>query len=105
MQEFRWLQERNDLQFRMAIIACLTSGFNRMDHEKYRQCKGRFKAADKMYRLSLKRLKMQISDPELSDSIEDYQTSRAKYVLLRNEYLQTKTMWKMVWNIAKMFLK
>ena len=95
----------NDLQFRMAIIACLTSGFNRMDHEKYRQCKGRFKAADKMYRLSLKRLKMQISDPELSDSIEDYQTSRAKYVLLRNEYLQTKTMWKMVWKIAKMFLK
>ena len=30
-----------DLQFRMALIACLTSGFNRMDHEKYRQCKGK----------------------------------------------------------------
>ncbi len=95
----------NDLQFRMAIVACLTNGYNRMDHEKYRQCKGRFKAADKMYRSSLRLLRTQISNPELSDSIEDYQTSRAKYVQLRNEYLQTKTMWKMVWKIAKMFLK
>jgi predicted RNA-binding Zn-ribbon protein involved in translation (DUF1610 family) len=94
-----------DLQFRMALIACLTSGFNRMDHEKYRQCKGRFKATDKMYKYNLKLLRSQVSNPELSDSIEDYQASRAKYVQLRNEYLQTKTAWKMVWKVAKLFLK
>lgn len=95
----------NDLQFRMALIACITDGFNRMDHQKYLQCKGRFKAADKMYRFSLKQLKMQISNPDLEDSIEDYQTSRTKYVQLRNDYLQTKTAWKAVWKIAKMFLQ
>ena len=95
----------SDLQFKMATVACLTSGFNRMNHEKYRQCKVRFKAADKMYRSHLKLLKAQLANPELSESLEDYQTSRAKYVQLRNEYLQTKMIWKLVWKLAKFWLR
>ena len=95
----------SDLQFRMAIVACLTNGFNRMDREKYRQCKSRFKVADKMYHRRLKLMETQIANSKLADSIEDYQMSRTKYVQLRNEYLQTKMIWKMVWNVAKLWLK
>ena len=97
----RYEQVHNDMQFQMAIVACLTKGFNIMDAEKYSQCKNLFKITDKMYKQQLKELKKQASKPELSESMEDYKESRAKYIKLRNQYRNTKLAWKIIFFALK----
>lgn len=92
---------RDDLQFQMALVACLTKGYHQMDYEKYKQCKSIFKKIDKIYKARLKDLKAQSKKLLLSDSMTDYRTSRVKYIGLRNEFLRTKTAWKLVWKLAK----
>ena len=95
----------NDLQIKMAVIACVTKGFNTMDAEQYRQSKIDFKIVDRMYKARLKELRTQMKSPVLSNSMEDYKISRARYVALRNEYLQTKMMYKLLWSVLKKFFK
>ena len=92
----RYEQIHHDMQFQMAIVACLTKGFNVMEAEKYRQCKILFKSADKMYKQQLKALKAQASDPTLSETMEDHKEARAKYIRLRNQYRNTKLLWKLI---------
>ena len=95
----------NDLQLKMAVVACLTKGFNTLDAENYRQSKENFKIVDRMYKQRLKLLRAQMKNPVLSESMEDYKMSRAKYVELRNQYLQTKMVYKLLWSVVKGFFK
>ena len=95
----------NDLQVKMAVIACVTKGFNSMDAEQYQQSKVTFKVIDRVYKARLKELRAQMKEPVLSNSMEDYKISRARYVTLRNEYLQTKMMYKLLWSVLKKFFK
>ncbi len=96
--------EKN-LQIQMGLIACLTKGFRQMDDVNYQQCKRLFKIVDKTYKQRLKALRAQAKNPVLSDSIQSYQMSREQYVALRNEYLQTKKIYKLLWSLLKYFLK
>ena len=43
-----------DLQMKMAIVACVTKGFNTMDADEYRQSKVHFKMVDSLYKQRLK---------------------------------------------------
>ena len=97
----RYDQVQDDIRFQMAIVACMTKGFNILDAEKYTECKKKFKIIDKAYKKHLKALKIQASDPALSESMEDYKESRKKYLKLRNEYRNTKLAWKLVFTIMK----
>jgi hypothetical protein len=92
---------QNDLQFQMAILACETKGFNMMELEQYRETKARFKMIDKIYKRRLKFMRAQLKDPVLSESVENYKLSRAQYVELRNQYLQTKILYKVFWSVLK----
>ena len=87
---------QNDLQFQMAIVACLTKGFNAMDAEKYQQCKTLFKITDEMYKMQIKELKAQAKNPAYSQTIGEYEASRAKFVKLHNEYVNSKMPWKLI---------
>ena len=95
----------NDLQMKMAVIACITKGFNMMDNEQYRQSKIHFKIVDGLYKQRLKELCAQMKNPLLFNSMEDYKISRARYVDLRNQYLQTKTMYKIGWGLVRGFFR
>lgn len=97
----------SDLQLKMAVIACVTKGFNTMDADQYQQSKVDFKVVDRMYKQRLKALRAEMKQkhPVLSNSMEDYKVSRAKYVELRNQYLQTKMMYKIMWSVVKNFFK
>ena len=95
----------NDLQLKMAIVACVTKGFNLLDAANYRQSRLKFKVVDRMYKQRLKVLRAQMKNPVLSESMEDYKMSRAKYVELRNQYLQTKMAYKLLWSVVKGFFK
>ena len=87
---------QNDLQFQMAIVACLTKGFNFIDAEKYHQSKTLFKMADEIYKKQLKELKSQSKNPAYSAAIGEYEASRAKYVKLHNEYVGSKLPWNLL---------
>lgn len=91
----------NDLIFQMGILACDTKGFNQMNLDQYRETRARFKRIDKIYKQRLKFLKAQMKNPVLSESMESYKLSRAQYVELRNQYLQTKMVIKVFWGILK----
>ena len=95
----------NDLIFQMGVLACETNGFNQMDFAQYRDTKARFKRVDKIYKQRLKLLRAQMKNPVLSESMESYKLSRVQYVELRNQYLQTKMIYKLLWGIVKKAFK
>ena len=92
----------HDIEIQIARIACITSGFNLIDDQKYKSCKARFKVMDKIYKAELKRLKKLTKKPVLSETMEGYRASRAKYLKLRNQYLEQKFIWKIFFSIAKL---
>ena len=92
--------ESNDIQIQMGIIACITKGFNVMDADKYKQCKKIYKFTKKIYKKYQNVLKSQ-KDVELFEVVHDYKDSSYKYVKCRNEYLNTKLMWKAVFFIFR----
>ena len=95
----------HDIELQIARIACLTSGFNMIDDQKYKACKVRFKIMDKIYKSELKRLKKISKKPELSETMEGYQEARAKYLKLRNQYLEQKFLWKILFSVTKLLRK
>ena len=95
----------DDIQIQMGTIACMTKGFHHMEREKYKQCTRLFKIVDKMYDQRLRILRVQEKNPAFLDSMEDYKLSRQKYVKLRNEFLQTKLMYRTFWFALKVFFK
>ena len=96
----RYEVAQSDIQLQMGVIACITSGFQLMDAEKYKQCKLLFKVTEKMYKQQLKMLKQQ-SDAKLYESVSDYKDLRAKYKKCRNDYRNTKLIWKAVFFIFR----
>ena len=96
----RYEAARTDMQLQMGIVACITNGFQTMDAEKYHQCKRLFKVTEKMYKQQLKILKKQ-SDTKLYESVSDYKDWRAKYKKCRNDYRNTKLIWKAVFFVFK----
>ena len=102
---FRHAPLEHDIELQIARIACITSGFNMIDDQKYKSCKTRFKIMDKIYKTELKRLKKLSKKPELSATMEGYQESRAKYLKLRNQFLEQKFLWKIFFSVAKLLKK
>ena len=90
-----------DLSVQMARVACLTKGFQSMNAEIYRQCKILVKSGDKRYKRRMRILKAQMKKPGLSDALCGYRVSRNQYAQIRNEYLQTKRLYKMLWKLVK----
>ncbi len=101
----RFAPLEHDIELQIARIACITSGFNLLDDQKYKSCKTRFKVMDKIYKGELKRLKKISKNPVLSETMEGYQDSRAKYIKLRNQYLEQKFVWKIFFSVVKMLKK
>ena len=56
-----------------------------------------------MYTAHLKTLKEKM-DPALYESVNDYQESRAKYKICRNQFRNTKMAWKAVFFLLKKFV-
>jgi len=99
----RYEAARSDIQLQMGVVACITSGFQLLDDEKYKQCKLLFKITEKMYKQQMKMLKQQ-SDAKLYESVSDYKDLRAKYKKCRNDYRNTKLTWKVVFFLFKKFV-
>lgn len=89
-----------DIDLQMGLVACITHGFNVMDAEKYRQCKILYKQTERMYKHHLKMLKIQ-QDAAMTDSVNAYSEQRLQYKKCRNNYLNTKLAWKIVFTIFK----
>lgn len=96
----RYEAARGDIQLQMGVVACITSGFQFVDDEKYKQCKLLFKVTEKIYKQQMKQLKRQ-SNPKLYESTSDYKDLRAKYKKCRNDYRNTKLIWKAVFFVFK----
>lgn len=94
---------KNDIELQIGIIACLTHGFNLMDADKYKQCKNLFKVSEKLYKQSMKSLKVK-ADTTLYNSVTQYKEQRAKFKKCRNDYRNTKLAWKAVFFVAKKFV-
>ena len=92
-----------DIQLQIGLVACLTKGFNTLDGDTYKKCKVIFKTTEKTYKMHLKALKAQM-DPGLYESVTDYKKSRSKYKVCRNQYRNTKIMWKAVFILLKRFV-
>lgn len=101
----RFAPLEHDIELQIARIACITSGFNLIDDQKYKSCKIRFKITDKIYKSELKRLKKLSKTPVLSETMEGYQDLREKYIKLRNRYLETKFIWKIFFSAVKLLKK
>ena len=96
----RYEAAKTDIQLQIGVVACITSGFQLLDDEKYKQCKLLFKVTEKMYKQQVKMLKQQ-SDTKLHESVSDYKDLRAKYKKCRNEYRNTKLIWKAVFFVFR----
>ena len=98
----RYDQAHVDIHFKMALIACLTSGFHDMDSEKYKECKQIFKVTERLYKIHCKALK-ETGGGSIED-VEKYEEYRVMYKKCRNEYRNTKIMWKAALTVAKLFI-
>jgi predicted nucleic acid-binding Zn-ribbon protein len=94
----------HDVNFKIATIACITSGFHCLNEERYRECKVIFKITEKAYKIYLKNPPMGrgFASPEDADTYKEY---RAMYKKCRADYRNTKALWKMLYTIAEKFLK
>ncbi len=93
---------KTDFVLQMGLIACITNGFHFMDSEKYHECKILYKTTERMYKTSLKFLKKK-ADAALGESVTAYEEQRKLYKKCRNEYRNTKLLWKGVFFILKKF--
>lgn len=89
-----------DLSFKMAIIACVTKGFSNMTAEKYKECGAIFKITEKAYKSYTKSGGTK-KVFEQDDDVKSYEEYRQLYKRCRNEYRNTKLLWKGVFFVAK----
>ena len=80
----------NDIRCQLALVACLTRGFNSMDSDRTAYCKALMKSVEKMYKQQKKDLKKKLKNPGRSDSFSDYESVRAKYEKLQSDYTMGK---------------
>ena len=97
----------NDVCFKIATIACITCGFNDMSEEKYRQCNNIFKLTEKTYKRYRKDKPVQKGCFPHTDDVNTYKEYRAMYKKCRNEYRNTKLLWKACFAVGRkvLFLK
>ena len=96
----RYEEAQKDIELQMGLAACITSGFQMMDSEKYKQCKTIFKLTESMYKYHLKMLKKQ-ANAALFESVNHYKELRARYKRCRNDYRSTKLIWKVIFFLFK----
>ena len=73
-----------------------------MDSEKYTECKQIFKVTERLYKIHCKALK-ETGGGSIED-VEKYEEYRVMYKKCRNEYRNTKIMWKAALTVAKLFI-
>lgn len=103
----RYDDAADDVCFKIATIACVTSGFNDMSEEKYRQCNQIFKLTEKTYKRYRKDKPVAKGSFPHSEDVNTYKEYRAMYKKCRNEYRNTKLLWKACFAVGKkvLFLK
>ncbi len=99
----RYEEARTDIHLQMALIACITQGFNLIDADKYKRSKIIFKATEKVYKTQMKILKEK-TNTKLYESLSEYEENRARYKKCRNHYRNTKMAWKVVFFLFKRFI-
>ncbi len=94
---------RKDIYFMMGIIACLTKGFHDMNSDEYKECKRIFKITEKVYKKYRKDplASEHFASETGSSGIVEYEDYRKLYKTCRNEYRNTKLVWKAVFFVAK----
>jgi len=90
-----------DIVFKIAIIACLTSGFQNMTAEKYRECNLIFKITEKTYKRYRKDKQITPGSFPRAEDVNTYKDYRSLYKKCRNEYRNTKLLWKACFAIGK----
>ncbi len=78
---------QSDLRCQLALVACLTKGFNTMDPNRAVYCKSLIKSVEKLYKQQKKDLKRQMKNASSYDSFGDYESLRAKYEQLQKDYI------------------
>ena len=91
---------RNDIYMHMAIIACLTKGFQDLDDRRYKECKRIFKITEKVYKRCRKNPSLTADEFGETGAV-DYEEYRQKYKKCRNEYRNTKLAWKLAYTVGK----
>lgn len=99
----RYEDARTDIRLNMAVLACITHGFQYITAETYKECKVTYKLTEKLYKANLRMLK-QKPDLKTQEQIEDYKQNRALYKKCRNNYRNTKVAWKIVFSVLKKLL-
>ncbi len=97
----RYEEASVDVRLKMALVACMTQGFHAMDAEKYKECKMIFKATEKIYKAHLKALERAMREFPKAEDIAVYEEHRALYKKCRDEYRNTKLLWKAGFFVVK----
>ncbi len=97
----RYEDARYDVCLKTATIACLTKGFHDMDDEKYKESKMTFKVTEKIYKKHIKALASTVKEFPQPDDVAMYQEYRVLYKKLRDEYRNTKILWKVGFTVGK----
>ena len=97
-------EARTDTYFKMAIVACLTEGYNTMDKERYKRCKAIFKVTEKCYKMEMRALKEAHKEVE-EKRLSEYEEFRNMYRQCRSEYRNTKIYWKIIQFVFKSAFK
>ena len=92
---------RVDVCIKMAAVVCLTNGFHDMNNEKYKECKLIFKTTEKIYKKQCKALESTLKEFPNPEDVAKYEEYRVLYKKCRNEYLNTKLLWKTLFFFGK----
>lgn len=96
----RYEEARDDVYFKMAIVACVTDGYNTMNKEKYKRCKAIFKVTEKCYKMENRALKESYNEA-VKNRLVEYEEFRNMYKQCRSEYRNTKIYWKILQFVFK----
>ena len=88
-------EARTDTYFKMAIVACLTEGYNTLNKERYKRCKAIFKVTEKCYKLEMRALKAAHKEAD-RNRLSEYEEFRNMYRQCRYDYRNTKIYWKII---------
>ena len=94
----------HDIYFKIATIACITCGFNDMSEEKYRKCNTIFKLTEKTYKKYRKDKPIPKGSFPHSEDVDTYKEYRTMYKKCRNEYRNTKLLWKACFAVGRKIL-
>ncbi len=93
-------EARNDIYFKMAIIACLTKGFHDLDDKRYKECKRLFKITEKVYKRYAKHPETVPAEMGSSGAME-YEEYRDMYKKCRYDYQNKKIVYKVIFFVGK----